>query len=753
MESVDDPLYDVDFDLSNYVDGVTDEEQCPDDQVASQQCNRDEQGSEPNGEFVEEQASRRREQKRRSKKKAMERARAALSAERRAAASWKPRRCVEIAPTTGMELSARWKCDHMCRAHTAFIGVQKGVNVHQTAVRFVSTCRDTSCAATMQFDRQPRSGNWKLNKMVDHSNECLGQRTDGQVQTNAAQFCAPAYTANQVARAIISDTDNDPAITTRTVQALVLAKGIYNRQPSPAHYRAVRLELQRRFYANRAVDMAAMAGYRTLLENSGHTVRLVTLNGDEMKKTRLKAARHIHDQSKKCRSIPIDAQFNPDTVDVADICDEGLYYGGFVFTPSIASHMCKEGRLTMAADAAHCEGVGPQSYGTTFEVVGYDTNNHLIPLVFGHSVGPECYEFWKIIFDACAAIDGFDIAQRTTIVDQEKGIAKAYREAVKNSKLFMDPLHVKKNLASKLGAHKNAGIDLYEQAVRAPTVEGVDSIRRHYTDSALAYLGRIPDSELYRAYSILTDLTITSQGAESQMSAALRNKIRSVEPQAMLSHVVLTQRNSFLRKQAAAAACKRPVPPYVEKHLASLLQRARVYQSTVRFIDGTSQMEATVRSFTDGSVCRRVVLSRTPQTVPECCAYSKDDSGFPCLHGVAVLAEKYGATNLHRFVHSRHLTKQWKLQYNGVSFPLPIQSDIDAVFTTAKTLVSTGNCIEVPKAIPPPRGRPTKNTGKRKKGWFEQGPSVQKKRSYTCSLCRLEGHTTAECNLRQLFED
>lgn len=44
-----------------------------------------------------------------------------------------------------------------------------------------------------------------------------------------------------------------------------------------------------------------------------------------------------------------------------------------------------------AGDAAHWHAVGPQSYGTAFEVVTYDKNMHLLPLVFAHFVGPESF--------------------------------------------------------------------------------------------------------------------------------------------------------------------------------------------------------------------------------------------------------------------------------------------------------------------------------------------------------------------------
>ena len=152
------------------------------------------------------------------------------------------------------------------------------------------------------------------------------------------------------------------------------------------------------------------------------------------------------------------------------------------------------------------------------------------------------------------------------------------------------------------------------------------------------------------------------------MAAAVRNNIRSVEPEKMLNTVLLTQRSNFLKRQAAALSCTQPVPPYVEKHLLQLITSARPYQPSVTFLPGTSQMEATVRSRTDGSVTRLVVLSNKPQAPTSCFAYAKRGSEFPCFHGVAVFCEKHGSSNLNRFIERRHLTPAWRMQYENENF-------------------------------------------------------------------------------------
>ena len=100
-----------------------------------------------------------------------------------------------------------------------------------------------------------------------------------------------------------------------------------------------------------------------------------------------------------------------------------------------------------------------------------------------------------------------------------------------------------------------------------------------------------------------------------------------------------------------------PVPTHVEQRLSNLIRRASVYQPSVEFMPGTQEMKATVTSFTDGSVRRLEILKEAPSESPECCAYSKMNTGIPCLHGIVVLSEKYGASNLNNFIHPRHLTK------------------------------------------------------------------------------------------------
>jgi hypothetical protein len=108
---------------------------------------------------------------------------------------------------------------------------------------------------------------------------------------------------------------------------------------------------------------------------------------------------------------------------------------------------------------------------------------------------------------------------------------------------------------------------------------------------------------------------------------------------------------------------------------------------------------------------------------------------------------------MHKFVHARFLTENWRALYTGVTFELPPQHVIDDVMLRAKQRVLSGDYLHLPKALPPQRGRPVTNAGERTKNWYEQGSNRPKKRAYLCALCHLSGHTRSKCDLRQIFDE
>lgn len=151
-------------------------------------------------------------------------------------------------------------------------------------------------------------------------------------------------------------------------------------------------------FRRRAEDMASMNGYSGLLQSCGHFAEIFTCSCIEMKMKRMKAAEFIFNKCKKDGFVEKDEVFDGSVVDISDIDDGTTYYAVFLIIPSIAEHFCSHGRMTASSDASHFQGIWPQSYGTIFEVVIYDANNHIIPVLFYYLVGTECDETWSKVF-------------------------------------------------------------------------------------------------------------------------------------------------------------------------------------------------------------------------------------------------------------------------------------------------------------------------------------------------------------------
>lgn len=97
------------------------------------------------------------------------------------------------------------------------------------------------------------------------------------------------------------------------------------------------------------------------------------ITGIYMEDVSLTSARHIWNQMRRMESIDKFATFHSTNIDVSDIIDYCTYYSFFFFFFSnVANKFCRKSLIPCAADAANCERIGTQSYGTTFEVVTFD---------------------------------------------------------------------------------------------------------------------------------------------------------------------------------------------------------------------------------------------------------------------------------------------------------------------------------------------------------------------------------------------
>lgn len=92
-----------------------------------------------------------------------------------------------------------------------------------------------------------------------------------------------------------------------------------------------------------------------------------------------------------------------------------------------------------------------------------------------------------------------------------------------HAKMFIDPLHARKYLGSKLGMDKSVGLLINDKALYGAIVTKLDSIKAEYSRTQMNFLGRFDDLGVK---SLLQD-TVTTQRAESIMAAALLNHIRS----------------------------------------------------------------------------------------------------------------------------------------------------------------------------------------------------------------------------------
>lgn len=106
---------------------------------------------------------------------------------------------------------------------------------------------------------------------------------------------------------------------------------------------------------------------------------------------------------------------------------------------------------------------------------------------------------------------------------------------------------------------------------------------------------------------------------------------------------------------------------------------------------------------------------------------------------------------MHQFLATCHLTTACRKQYEGIYFKVPTQVEVEDIITQAKDRVRTGDCVNIPKALFPLRGRPVKNAAGRKRSWFESGPENAKKQSYSCGTSDMWDRTTPSSPYRQLF--
>lgn len=163
---------------------------------------------------------RRREQKRKSKKLALDRAQISLGPV--SSLILYPRRSTGILSDACNQISCKWQCEQIIRAHTAYVRVENGVKISLTLTCAIMSCQTVDSHAKILFDWQTWSDKWSLNKFVNHSKDCAGAMCNVNNCKDSKKYSAPAYTPT--ARALMTNFCDDTNVTAKTVAKLMRSK-------------------------------------------------------------------------------------------------------------------------------------------------------------------------------------------------------------------------------------------------------------------------------------------------------------------------------------------------------------------------------------------------------------------------------------------------------------------------------------------------------------------------------------------------
>lgn len=92
-----------------------------------------------------------------------------------------------------------------------------------------------------------------------------------------------------------------------------------------------------------------------------------------------------------------------------------------------------------------------------------------MPMIFGHHVAAESTNTWGPLFTELLRVEGFEVDDRTTIVEQEKSINCTHRTT--KAVLFLEFLYVKKTWHPILVRRNHRVCCTIEKAVRTPSTD------------------------------------------------------------------------------------------------------------------------------------------------------------------------------------------------------------------------------------------------------------------------------------------
>lgn len=112
--------------------------------------------------------------------------------------------------------------------------------------------------------------------------------------------------------------------------------------------------------------------------------------------------------------------------------------------------------------------------------------------------------------------------------------------------MFLIPSTYTRTWYLKICVEKSNGIKFYQNSLHTLSTVEVDSIKHEYGPNKRQYLSRFQYIEQYYAYSRLKQHIQKIQGYEGQIFFSFRNKIRGVQPQAILKIIVDVQRTGLI---------------------------------------------------------------------------------------------------------------------------------------------------------------------------------------------------------------
>ena len=128
------------------------------------------------------------------------------------------------------------------------------------------------CPRRRQDRHEPRVlvGQWIITKLVDHEAGCFGAPTpaDGATAGESASACKSAFTAKQVARAVLNSPLADLDMSLAIIRAA--SSTCFFRAPGMRFMGSVKRAARISMTVDRAVDMAALPGYADALGACGH---------------------------------------------------------------------------------------------------------------------------------------------------------------------------------------------------------------------------------------------------------------------------------------------------------------------------------------------------------------------------------------------------------------------------------------------------------------------------------------------------